>query len=203
MSDTLPVQYLSEPQAGSAAGVGFEPVPLSTAHPLSPGSYSGTFDHGLVGRISNFELMDLIQMFVVYAFIIAAALAAIFIFVGGISFILSGGNDDKIRQAVNTIRYAIVGLIITILSFTFVTIVGRMFGLNFLDYISYGQIKNAINRVVTGEEQSYVPLPGAPDLNTLPIIDSSASPAGEDYIVPAVAPLPKHSRPVPSGSLPQ
>ncbi len=101
----------------------------------------------------DLSLNELVQMFVVYAFIIAAGLSAIFIFFGGVSFILSGGNDEKIKQAVNTIRYAIVGLIVTILSFTFVTIVGRMFGLNFLDYLSYGQIKDSINRLIqTGQK---------------------------------------------------
>lgn len=108
-------------------------------------SFDKPFD---VGNLQDLQLMDLIQMAVVYAFIIAAALSAVFIFVGGMSFILSGGNDEKIKQAVNTIRYAIIGLVITILSFTFVTIIGKMFGFNFLDYLSYGQIRDAINRVI-------------------------------------------------------
>ncbi len=98
-------------------------------------------------------VMELIQMAVVYAFIIAAALSAVFIFVGGISFILSGGNDEKIKQAINTIRYSIIGLIIVILSFTFVTIVGRMFGLNFLDYLKYNEIKNSVNRLIRSGTQ--------------------------------------------------
>lgn len=108
-----------------------------------------------LSSIENFNLMDLIQMFVVYAFIIAAALAAVFIFMGGVSFILSGGDDEKIKRAVNTIRYSIIGLIVTILSFTVVTIVGRMFGLNFLDYLSYEKIKDSINQIVsTGDKPS-------------------------------------------------
>ncbi len=118
-----------------------------------------------VENLGNFEVMDLVQMFVVYAFIIAAALSAVFIFVGGISFILSGGNEEKITKAVNTIRYAIVGLIVTILSFTFVTIVGRMFGLNFLDYLSYSQIRNSISQLVDSAKQqsqnAQFPMPGA------------------------------------------
>jgi len=131
---------------------------IPTTSPMAAGSVGG--DGGLgglmtnpYGTISSFTVMDLVQMFVVYAFIIAAALSAIFIFVGGVSFILSGGSEEKIKQAVNTIRYSIVGLIITILSFTFVAIVGRMFGLNFLSYLSYDQIKNSINRLIsTGEK---------------------------------------------------
>lgn len=98
--------------------------------------------------LGNLSLMDLVQMFVVYAFIAAAALSAIFIFVGGISFILSGGNDEKIKQAVNTIRYSIIGLIVTILSFTFVAIVGRLFNLNFMGFLSYDRIRSDINRLV-------------------------------------------------------
>ena len=101
---------------------------------------------------SHLTINDLVQMFIVYAFIIAGALAAVFIFIGGVSFILSGGNEEKIKKAVNTIRYSIVGLIITVLSFTFVTIVGRIFGLNFLDYLSYEEIKASIDRIIqTGE----------------------------------------------------
>ncbi len=99
--------------------------------------------------LQEFTIMGLIQMFVVYAFIIAAALSAVFIFIGGVSFILSGGNDEKIKQAINTIRYSIIGLIVTILSFTFVTIVGRMFGLNFMDYLKYGTIRDSINQLVS------------------------------------------------------
>lgn len=101
-----------------------------------------------VNTLDGLTLMDLVQMLVVYAFIAAAALSAIFIFVGGISFILSGGNDEKIKQAINTIRYSIIGLIVTILSFTFVAIVGRMFGLNFMDFLSYEKIKTDINKIV-------------------------------------------------------
>ena len=113
-------------------------------------------------NLGNFEVMDLVQMFVVYAFIIAAGLSAVFIFIGGISFILSGGNEEKITKAVNTIRYSIVGLIVTILSFTFVTIVGRVFGLNFLDYLSYSQIKNSISQLVNTAKVSSQnsPFPG-------------------------------------------
>jgi uncharacterized membrane protein len=98
--------------------------------------------------LGDLSLLDLVQMFVVYAFIGAAALSAIFIFVGGISFILSGGNDEKIKQAVNTISYSIIGLIVTILSFTFVAIVGRLFNLNFMGFLSYDRIRSDINRLV-------------------------------------------------------
>jgi hypothetical protein len=129
-------------------------IPATTGIPapypveaLDLGVRANDFGGALV-TMNNFTILELVQMFIVYAFIIAGALSAIFIFVGGISFILSGGNDEKIKSAVNTIRYSIVGLIVTVLSFTFIMIIGRIFGLNLLNYISYDQIKCSINRLV-------------------------------------------------------
>lgn len=145
---------------GDTSTPGYTTPPANPNAPIDPYSrvdYSGADAYSSspfnTATLESFTIIDLVQMLVVYAFIIAAALSAIFIFVGGISFILSGGNDEKIKQAVNTIRYSIIGLIITILSFTFVTIVGRMFGLNFMDYLSYGQIKNSINQLISPNDQ--------------------------------------------------
>jgi putative exporter of polyketide antibiotics len=118
--------------------------------PVGGGNFGGGLEH--IYSSGNLSVMDIVQTFIVYAFIIVGALAAVFVFVGGVSFILSGGDDAKIKQAVNTIRYSIVGLIITILSFTFVTLIGKMFGMNLLEYISYSQIKNSIDRLIqTGQ----------------------------------------------------
>ncbi len=107
-----------------------------------------------IATLSTYTTMDLVQMFVVYAFIAAAGLSAIFVFIGGINFILSGGNDEKIKTAINTIRYAIVGLIVTILSFTAVTIVGRVFGLNFMSYLSYDKIRTSITQLIESANTS-------------------------------------------------
>lgn len=103
---------------------------------------------GTTQALANYSVLDLVQIFVVYAFIIAAGLAALFIFIGGVNFILSGGDEEKIKKAVNTIRYSIVGLIVTILSFTFVTIVGRIFGLDFMSYLSYDKIRTSITQLI-------------------------------------------------------
>lgn len=125
---------------GDASGGTFSNTNLGGA------SFDQTFQ---LDNLDDFTLQNLVEMFVTYAFIIAAALSAIFIFVGGINFILSGGNDEKVKQAINTIRYSIIGLIVTILSFTFVTIVGRIFGLDFMNYLSYSSIKASIEKVLT------------------------------------------------------
>ncbi len=136
----------------------------------------------------EFGITELVQMGVVYAFIIAGALAAIFIFVGGISFILSGGNEDKIKQAINTIRYSIVGLIITILSFTFVAIVGRIFGLNLMDYLSYQKIKDSINQLVSGAavSQTVTPPPAPTQPTPQPVPVPRPAPTPLPPVIPPV-----------------
>ncbi|PID70688.1 hypothetical protein CSB37_01225 [bacterium DOLZORAL124_38_8] len=96
---------------------------------------------------SDSTLQGLIIKLLVFAFVAAAIISAIFIFWGGISFILSGGNDEKIKKAVNTIRYAIIGLIITIISGVFVTFIGKFFGFDFEQFIpSVAEIKGYINQ---------------------------------------------------------
>ncbi len=93
------------------------------------------------------ELIDFINKGIAYAIIIAGILSVIFIFIGGISFILSGGQEDKIKTAVGTIRYAIIGLIITILSVIIVNTVGRIIGLNTIEYINFSEIIELISEI--------------------------------------------------------
>lgn len=51
------------------------------------------------------------------------ALAVIFIIVGGIQFATSAGDPKRIEVAKNTITYAVIGLVIAILSFAIVSFV--------------------------------------------------------------------------------
>ncbi len=139
------VQYLDIPTTAT-------PVVPTMANPIHSMGMDASGMSGQVGdtiaTLSAYSTMDLVQMFVVYAFIAAAGLSALFVFIGGINFILSGGNDEKIKTAINTIRYAIVGLIVTILSFTSVTIIGRIFGLDFMSYLSYTKIRTSISQLI-------------------------------------------------------
>lgn len=93
--------------------------------------------------------INLINRGIAWVFIIAFLLSIFFIFYGGISFILSGGKDDKIKKAVGTIRYAIIGLVVTLLSITVISILGRIFGYNFIgDIINFGQIFRDIQSII-------------------------------------------------------
>jgi hypothetical protein len=107
----------------------------------------------------QFNIVDLLNLGVAIAIILAGGLSVFYIFVGGISFILSGGQEDKIRQAIHTIRYAIIGLIVTILSVTIIKIVGFIFGFDLLSVISWDRItflmSELIDRIVGSGASSY------------------------------------------------
>lgn len=97
----------------------------------------------------SYDALEIINRAIAYAIIIAGFLSVIFIFFGGISFILSGGQEDKIKQAVSTIRYAIIGLIVTLLAVVIVGFVGKAMGLNIIQYINLGEIFDLITNITT------------------------------------------------------
>ncbi len=101
----------------------------------------------LISDVQDVQLIDLINKGIAYAIIAAGFLSVIFIFVGGISFILSGGQEDKIKTAVSTIRYAIIGLVITVLAVVVVNALGKIIGISTTDYISFAEIVRLIQNI--------------------------------------------------------
>ncbi len=105
-------------------------------------------NNSILGTAQNYNIVEIINKGLAYAIIIAGLLSVVFIFIGGISFILSGGAEDKIKQAVSTIRYAIIGLIITVLSVLIVQFVGKGFlGLDIIKYINFSEIIQNITNI--------------------------------------------------------
>lgn len=101
----------------------------------------------LISDTQNVNLAELINKGIAYAIIVAGFLSVVFIFIGGISFILSGGQEEKIKQAVSTIRYAIIGLIVTVLSVIIVNTIGKIIGISTTDYISFSYIVQLIQDI--------------------------------------------------------
>ena len=54
-----------------------------------------------------------------------------FVIVGGISFILSAGSEEKIKKAIHTIRFSIIGLIVTFIAFFAVAWVSKLLDIPF------------------------------------------------------------------------
>ena len=61
---------------------------------------------------------------------LASAVAVIFLIIGGIRFITSGGDQIKAGQAKKTITFAIIGLAIIIFSFVIIKVVATLTGVS-------------------------------------------------------------------------
>ena len=103
----------------------------------------------IVEAAENYQILEILNRGLAYAIIIAGFLSVVFIFIGGISFILSGGAEDKIKSAVSTIRYAIIGLIVTILATVIVGTVGKAMGLDIIRYLNFGDIIDTIKSITS------------------------------------------------------
>lgn len=78
-------------------------------------------------------------------FVLSAGLLSIlFILWWGLLLILSGGKDDKIKPAINTIRYAVIGVVVTVLTIFLFPVFGRLIG---LDVEKYAQPKRIFEKI--------------------------------------------------------
>ena len=68
----------------------------------------------------------IIQLLLFLAFI----LAIIYLLWGGISWISSGGNKESLAAAKKKITYALLGLVLVLLSFAILYTFGNIFGVN-------------------------------------------------------------------------
>jgi hypothetical protein len=92
------------------------------------------------------DIMGIVSFFIALALVAASILCVIYIIVGGISFILSAGNEEKVKAAVGTIRYAIIGLIISFLAFFLVRIIAALLGIPF--ELTFGDIIGFMQTII-------------------------------------------------------
>jgi hypothetical protein len=55
--------------------------------------------------------------------LIVGAVAVLMLIIGGLRYVLSGGNSSNVESAKNTIFYAIIGIVVAILAFAIVNFV--------------------------------------------------------------------------------
>ena len=68
----------------------------------------------------------------------------VFILWWGLLLILSGGKDDKIKPAINTIRFAVIGIVVTVLTIFIFPILWRLLG---LDVERYAEPKRIFEKI--------------------------------------------------------
>jgi len=102
------------------------PAVAQTIDPC-PESGGGSF-----GRVCNYNadtLAKVIRNGITILFIVATVAAIFFLILGGIKWITSGGDKGKLEESRNWIVAAVVGLIITFMSYFIINVVLELFGL--------------------------------------------------------------------------
>ncbi|MBP9718939.1 MAG: hypothetical protein KBD46_00555 [Candidatus Levybacteria bacterium] len=73
---------------------------------------------------------NIIQLFINLLLLSATILTLFFLIWGGIDWIMSGGDKEGLAKAKAKITYAIIGLIIAVLSFAIINIIGTFFAVD-------------------------------------------------------------------------
>ena len=93
--------------------------------------------------IENGSVIQILATFIAFGLIVASVLSLVYIIVGGITFILSAGNEEKIKKAVHTVRYAIIGLFVSFLAFFLVSWISKLLDIPF--DLSFSTILDLMN----------------------------------------------------------
>lgn len=123
------------------------PAPQSSPEMLTEPVSSSVPTPDFIGTIADTQITDVINRGIAYAIILAGFLSVVYLLYGGISFILSAGQEDKVKQATATIRHAIIGLIVTVLAVVAVATVGKAMGVDIIQYINFSEIIDIIQGI--------------------------------------------------------
>lgn len=95
--------------------------------------------------IENGSVIQILATVIAFGLILASILSLIYIIVGGITFILSAGNEEKIKKAVHTVRYSIIGLFVSFLAFFLVSWIAKLLDVPF--DLSFGTILDLMSQL--------------------------------------------------------
>jgi hypothetical protein len=107
------------------------PSALALALFLTPGAHAfdGTIQGGAEAARGNGQTANLFGSSGIFSTItnvllfLLGAISVIMIIIGGLRYVISGGNSTNVTAAKNTILYAIVGVIIAMLSYAIINFV--------------------------------------------------------------------------------
>src|SRR3990167_8302336 len=73
-----------------------------------------------------------------WALIFGGVTALFFIIYAGIKYIRSGGEEEKIKSARETLTYAIIGLVVILLSFLIINLISAVTGVTCIKQFGFG-----------------------------------------------------------------
>lgn len=79
--------------------------------------------NSIVCKSRNDNASSMMKIIINTLLYIIGIIAIIMIIVGGIRYVLSGGNASQVKEAKDTVLYSVIGLIVAIMSFAIVNFV--------------------------------------------------------------------------------
>ncbi len=95
----------------------------------------------------NMEFWDFVLLIISVFVLVSGILSILFILYWGLLLILSWGKEDKIKPAINTIRYAVLGLVITVVAIFVFPIFGRLLWIDVDKYAKPARILEKIEEI--------------------------------------------------------
>ncbi len=111
----------------------------------STGGGGGYFDIGSL--VGDGTINELVSFVVALLLVISLFLCLIFLVLGGIKFITSAGDEEKIKKAVGTIRYALLGLIVSLMGYFIVAWLAKLLDAPF--DLSFSHIMDLMRQLFT------------------------------------------------------
>ena len=114
----------------------------------------------IIDASGSYTPADLIRVGVSLVVLVAGLCSILFIVWGGLMLILSGGKDEKVKPAINSIRYAVIGIIVIVIAIFVAPKVSEMLGLGTHQYLSpqniFNTIKTLMNQIFGGGTEIYI-----------------------------------------------
>lgn len=105
---------------------------LSIGNTGQLGQYQISLPNGIT-QIVNMNINQILHNAITLILSASALLAFIFLVIGGIRWIMSQGDKKQLETAQKTITYAIIGLVVVLLSFFIINFIGYLFGVKLLN----------------------------------------------------------------------
>lgn len=80
----------------------------------------------------NIDILVILQAIVKVILLVAFVLSFIFLLIGGIKWITSGGDEKGVASARNTITAALIGLVVVLMAFALIKLVETFFGVTII-----------------------------------------------------------------------
>lgn len=91
-------------------------------------------------KIATLNCLPAVFTNVVFALLLFSGIVAVFLIIySGIKFLTSGGDPKQVEGARHTMTYAIVGLIIILVSFSIINLIAKITGVECIKWFGFGK----------------------------------------------------------------